>query len=212
MISAVVCDDHRLFGESFAAALRGKGAHVSVTSHPDETLATLEAAPADRVVMNVRFSEGSGLAATRHIRSTWPQTHVSCVGVDGPKLLHAAIDAGAQAFLSKKRPLAELVATVLDASRPSEPGSGARSESPSVKTDIAAHESRPHSLAAQFLTRRECDVLRLLVKAQPTDRIADELGISVTTTRGYVQSILAKLGVHSRVEAVAYAARHSVVS
>jgi DNA-binding CsgD family transcriptional regulator len=50
------------------------------------------------------------------------------------------------------------------------------------------------------------------VSAQSTYRIADELGISVTTTRGYVQSILAKFGVHSRVEAVAYAVRHSVVT
>jgi two-component system nitrate/nitrite response regulator NarL len=54
-------------------------------------------------------------------------------------------------------------------------------------------------------------VLQLLAMAKSTERIATEMGISVTTTRGYIQAILEKLGVHSRVEAVTYAVRHSVV-
>jgi two-component system nitrate/nitrite response regulator NarL len=212
MISVLVCDDHRLFGESFAAALRGEGARVIVTSHPDETIAMLEAAPVDRMVMNVRFPGGSGVVAIRHIRKTWPQMHVSCVGVDDPELLQSAIDAGAQAVLSKKRPLAELVETVLCASWAPWCGAGRRQEPLRVGLQAAACEVKNYPLAARFLTNREREVLQLLVSAQSTYGIADELGISVTTTRGYVQSILTKFGVHSRVEAVAYAARHSITS
>jgi two-component system nitrate/nitrite response regulator NarL len=44
-----------------------------------------------------------------------------------------------------------------------------------------------------------------------TSAIAESLGISVATTRGYIQSTFTKLGVHSRVEAVTYAVRHGVV-
>jgi two-component system nitrate/nitrite response regulator NarL len=225
MISALVCDDHRLFGESFAAALAGRGARVTVTADPDETVAALRLSPADRVVLNVGFPGGRGLAVARHIRATWPQTHVSCLGADAPEMFRAALDAGAQAILSKKRPLGELVETVLaGAVAPLGGGivvpagtvaaSPARSGRGRGLTVTVATPRRPpnHPLAAQFLTNREREVLRRLVSAQSTYRIADELGISVTTTRGYVQSILAKFGVHSRVEAVAYAVRHSVVA
>jgi DNA-binding NarL/FixJ family response regulator len=205
MISALVCDDHRLFGESFAAALEGRGARATVTADPDETVAALLVLLADRVVLNVAFPGGRGLAVARHIRTTWPQIHVSCLGADAPEMFRAAVDAGAQAILSKKRPLGELVETVLD-------GSTALSSRRPRTVKLPAPRRPDHPLAAQFLTNREREVLRRLVSAESTYRIADELGISVTTTRGYVQSILAKFGVHSRVEAVAYAVRHSVIA
>jgi DNA-binding CsgD family transcriptional regulator len=80
-----------------------------------------------------------------------------------------------------------------------------------VRLPAGQPADRHRPLATQFLTNREREVLGLLVSAQSTARIADELGISLTTARGYVQSILAKLGVHSRVEAVAYAVQHCVV-
>jgi len=209
MISALVCDEHRLFGESFAGALRGAGAVVSVTSHPDDALGALARVPVDRLVLNVLLPRGSGIAAIRYTRDTWPGTHISCFGADHPAILCSAVEAGAHAVLSKKRPLAELVDTVLRAS-PVNPWPDTQPVPTPVGRQASATEAKSRSLA-KFLTNREREVLRLLVGAQPTYRIADELGISVTTTRGYVQSILTKLGVHSRVEAVSYAVRHSVV-
>ena len=58
------------------------------------------------------------------------------------------------------------------------------------------------------LTRREIEVLRLLVRGLNTKRAADELHLSRATIRNHVQNIFAKLGVHSRLEAVAHAAHH----
>jgi two-component system nitrate/nitrite response regulator NarL len=206
MTTVLICDHHRLFGESFAAALRAAGAQVRVASDPAAALAALAGAPADRVVFSVLFPDEAGLAAIRQVRHGWPDTHVSCLGADGPD---AARPAGAHAVLSKKRPLSELVEAVLRGSvtpsRAAVPAARRRSPVCTARVDSS-------TLAARFLTDRERDVLRLLVGAQPTGQIADALGISVTTTRGYVQSILSKLGVHSRVQAVSYAVRHSVVS
>lgn len=208
MINAVICDSHRLFAESFAHALQGEGVRATVTSCPEETVATVGRAPTDRVVMNVLFPEASGLQAIRTIRHAWPAVHVSCLGAEAPDLLRSAADAGAQAFLSKKRPLAELVDAVVGASRG---GSGAPVTA-AGPVAAARRNGRPGCpLAAQFLTNREREVLELLASAKSTEGIATDLGISVTTTRGYVQAILEKFGVHSRVEAVAYAVRHSVV-
>ena len=61
------------------------------------------------------------------------------------------------------------------------------------------------------LTEREKQVLGLLAQGQGTSSVAKTLTISNTTARNHIQNILAKLGVHTRLEAVAYALRHSLV-
>jgi DNA-binding NarL/FixJ family response regulator len=60
------------------------------------------------------------------------------------------------------------------------------------------------------LTRRELQVLNLLAEGQSQKQIADELVISAKTVAGHIQQILAKLGVHSRAQAVAHAYRHAL--
>ena len=204
MTTVVICDHHRLFGEAFAAALRAAGADVRVAATPAEALTLLDAAPADRVVMSGLFPGDAGPATILEIRRHHPGIHVSSLGA-------AERPAGAHAALSKSRPLTELVETVLRggiAARAHAVPATRRRPAATLTSRVDGHST----LAARFLTDRERDVLRLLVGAQQTNQIAASLGISVTTTRGYVQSILAKLGVHSRVQAVSYAVRNSVVS
>jgi DNA-binding CsgD family transcriptional regulator len=61
------------------------------------------------------------------------------------------------------------------------------------------------------LSRRENDVLRMLSLGMDARAIAEHLGISVNTCRGYVKSLLAKLGAHSQLEAVAIANRRGLI-
>ena len=61
---------------------------------------------------------------------------------------------------------------------------------------------------AGALSRRELDVLRLMTEGLNTAGIAERLRLSGATVRNHAQSIFAKLGVHSRLAAVAFAARH----
>ena len=61
------------------------------------------------------------------------------------------------------------------------------------------------------LTEREMQVLALLARGEGTHAIAKELTISKTTARNHIQNILAKLGVHTRLEAVAFSLRHKLV-
>jgi PAS domain S-box-containing protein len=58
------------------------------------------------------------------------------------------------------------------------------------------------------LSRRELEVLRLMTEGLNTTGAAERLHVSQATVRNHVQNILGKLGVHSRLEAVAFAARH----
>jgi two-component system nitrate/nitrite response regulator NarL len=65
--------------------------------------------------------------------------------------------------------------------------------------------------AAAALTRREVEVLRLMASGASTRKVADTLHVSTATVRNHVQNMLAKLGVHSRLEAVAWATRHRLL-
>ena len=62
------------------------------------------------------------------------------------------------------------------------------------------------------LTERESQVLELLAQGLPTSDIAGTLIISQSTVRNHVQNILGKLGVHSRLEAIAYAYQHGMIN
>lgn len=83
--------------------------------------------------------------------------------------------------------------------------------------DEAAHDgpgasqASPHAVAAALLTTREREILRLLADGQGVLPMSDRLHISVTTVRNHIQRLMAKLEVHSRVEAVAYAHRHRLI-
>ncbi|MBI4609015.1 MAG: response regulator transcription factor [Candidatus Rokubacteria bacterium] len=61
------------------------------------------------------------------------------------------------------------------------------------------------------LTRRELEVLRLLTAGADTKAIAERLHVSPATVRNHVQNIFGKLGVHSRLEAVAHANRNGLL-
>ena len=62
------------------------------------------------------------------------------------------------------------------------------------------------------LTRREREVLALLADGQTTSEVAEALSISVMTVQSHVTNVLAKLGVHSKVEAIRYAWRSGAIS
>jgi PAS domain S-box-containing protein len=69
----------------------------------------------------------------------------------------------------------------------------------------------PYPVPAPRLTRRELDVLRLLACGSSVPVMARTLGIQAATVRNHIEHILGKLGVHSRLEAVVYAAQHRLV-
>lgn len=202
MQPVVVCDEHYLFSESLSGALTRRGATVTaLTSRPAQVISMLEERQVPCVVMDIGFPQALGILATRQITEGWPETRVLCMApVERPALTRSALAAGAAAVLSKCQPLETIVDAVISGEL--------------VTPHARSADSRPGAstcLAAKFLTVREREVLHLLVGGRSTHDIAGRLLISNATARGYIQSILMKLDVHTRVEAVAYAVRHRVV-
>lgn len=72
-------------------------------------------------------------------------------------------------------------------------------------------QTKPYPPPGPPLTQRELEVLRLLASGVATEDIATTLRVSRSTARNHIESILAKLGVHSRLQAVVYASRHGLI-
>jgi PAS domain S-box-containing protein len=72
-------------------------------------------------------------------------------------------------------------------------------------------EATPSPAPSPTLTPRELEVLRLLADGVGTKEMAERLSLSIATVRNHIERILAKLGVHSRLEAVLYAAQHNLI-
>jgi PAS domain S-box-containing protein len=77
-----------------------------------------------------------------------------------------------------------------------------------VQERLAPRPAGPDGPGPQALSRRELEVLRLMTEGLNTKAAAERLHVSGATVRNHVQNIFAKLGVHSRLEAVAFATRH----
>lgn len=209
----LLCDDHILFLDALAVVLRAAG-HVPAVLVADPRSA-VKAACADGVIDVCVFDACTDVDAVidaiEELRRLFPGLPVVMV-TDSPDPLVAAraIDVGANAVVHKTDEVKRIVHAI------ERVVAGEFLINPALIRQ-AMHvrrdnESRPSRPLIGHLTPRERLVLERLVAGDTTDSIATRLGISRTTTRGYVQAVLMKLGVHSRLEAVAFALRYSIVT
>jgi len=201
----LLVDDHRMFTRALEGLLAGEAGiePVGVAGSVDEALAQLDDARPDVVLMDLDLPGTSGIEGTKEVRRRRPNTAVVIVtSHDDPDLIIEAIHVGACGYVLKTRAVDELFSIIRQAA------AGGMILSPAVVPQAigAARRSRTgQDNNAQGLTDREMDVLRQLASGRSTEQIADSLFISVLTVRSHVKSILAKLGVHSKLEAVTYA-------
>lgn len=161
----------------------------------------------DVILMDYRLPDGNGIDAVATILESHPETRVVMLtGSGGNELLARAIEAGCVGLISKDRPVGDVLGAVRAAARGE---LVIRSHEFSGLLDQIRHSPNQKT---QLLTSRELEVLQLLAKGRSTEMIADELFISINTVRNHVASILSKLGVHSKLEAVAIAAREKLIS
>jgi DNA-binding NarL/FixJ family response regulator len=131
---------------------------------------------------------------------------------DDERLLVEAVEAGASGFLGKDEAADEVLAAAKAAAE------GEVLIDPIILTRLLhqvakEREARRDALALlEELTEREHEVLQLLSEGMRNDDIAQKLFISPQTVQTHVRNLLAKLGVHSKLEAVAFAVKHGAIS
>jgi DNA-binding NarL/FixJ family response regulator len=202
--SILVVDDHTTFAELLTGALSHEPdlRSVGVASDVDSSIRLCQALRPDVVVMDYHLTGGNGVTASARILAEAPTTRiVMLTGDPSQHLMETAAGTGICAFLPKDGSLATLLQTIRSARR------GTMIVHPSLLT--AAHARRRPDPARNVpaLTQREMEVLRLMAQGHSVGQNAKRLSITPNTCRGYVKAILAKLGAHSQLEAVAAASR-----
>jgi len=209
LIRIGIVDDHAMVAE---------GLRVLLSEQPDlEVVGTASTVAGaielvDRyqphvVLMDYRLPDGDGAYATAAILKQWPTTKVVMLSaVGGDELLARSIESGCSGFLPKDRGGEEVVSAVRAAFR------GESLIPTSVLSGLLDRLRRAPKGKSGELTQRELEVLRLLAKGMSTEGISVLLFLSEHTVRNHVRNILAKLGAHSKLEAVAVAARDGIIS
>jgi two-component system nitrate/nitrite response regulator NarL len=208
-MQVLICDDHAVFADSLALVLADAGhSVVGVTYTPDEAISVLRKRPADVCMVDLNFPAGSVVGRLAELRAAAPTTRLVMVsGFVDQQTVDAGLRAGVRGFAHKGQQASEILALL----RRVHAGEQVIDRRLVRHRDIPRPRSQAHRVA-QFLTPREREVLTRLARGESTVALAKAMGVTRSTARSHVQSVLTKLGVHSQREAVIEAARYGLVS
>src|SRR5262245_5386453 len=209
-IRVLVVDDHAGFSQA-RELLLGRQPDLRLVGSArtaDEAMEMLAELP-DVVLMDLDLPEIDGIEATRRIRAITSDAKVVLLtGVQSPEVIADALAAGACGYVPKTRAVDDLMDVIRRA---------AAGEIVMPERDLAAVFERLElaradsgQAALERLTPRETEILSALASGHTANEIAGSLGISSLTVQSHMKSILAKLGVHSKIEAVTLAWRHGL--
>jgi DNA-binding NarL/FixJ family response regulator len=207
----LVVDDHEMFSEALALLLRRQPDVRLVGSARDADEAfRLVDQDTDVVLMDIDLPGVDGVHATRRIREISPNAKVVILtALLDPEVIADALAAGACGYVPKTRAVDDLMDVIRRAAA-GELVMPERDLAP-VLEQLRNAQARPQGeLLLRRLTPRETEILRALAAGRTTTQVAEELSISALTVQSHVKSILAKLGVHSKIEAVTLAWRHGL--
>lgn len=207
-IRVVIIDDHTMFAESLARLL-SDSADIDVVATERNGAQGVAAARrwTPRVVLlDQRLPDRPGVEVARELRAALPDTMVVILtGAADDRVLLGAIDAGCSGFLTKDHAASRVVDAVRAAAQ------GEVLIPPELLARLLPQLNRAHRGLGSDLSEREREVLDLLATGAPNKEIAAALSLSVNTVRNHVQRVLVKLGAHSKLEAVATAAREGLI-
>ena len=213
----LICDDHKILTDALAMVVERDGSLrlVAPPVHvPEEAIELCREHLPDVVLMDIVFKgHMDGIQATRRIKEVSPATKVVIMTAhDEDRLLVEAVEVGASGFLGKDEAAAEVLSSAMAAAE------GEVLIDPLTLTRLLQQVSKERAarLDAQALleelTEREREILQLLAEGMRNEGIANKLFISPQTVQTHVRNLLSKLGVHSKLEAVAFTVKNGWIS
>ena len=206
-IRVLIVDDHAMVRKGLISFLKNKPELELVGEACDgrEAIEYCEQLQPDVILMDLLMPELGGVAATHTIHQRWPRVQViALTSFQEKELVQDALQAGAIGYLLKNVSGEELSEAIRQAH------GGWPTLAPEAVQALVRPPSEAETMAAD-LTRREQEVLALLVKGMSNPEIAERLVISRATVKVHISSILSKLGVASRAEAISLAIQNKLV-
>jgi len=201
-IRILLVDDHFIVRTGLVSLLSTEPSLqvVGEAADGEEAIKQFESLRPDLVLMDLRLPGQSGHEATKRIRQRAPEARILMLsGYEGDADIHAALEAGVCGYVFKSATGEDLIPAIHAVA------AGRRW----VPQDVAARLRLGNSFEA--LTTRELEVLGQLARGQANKEIADTLGITEYTTKGHLKSILAKLRVADRTQAVIAAVQRGLI-
>ena len=216
-ITLLICDDHKILTDALAMVVERDGSLRMIASPvhvPEEAIELCRVHQPDVVLMDIVFKgHMDGIKATRKIKEVSPATKVVIMTAhDDDRLLVEAVEAGASGFLGKEEAANEVLSAAKAAAE------GEVLIDPATLTRLLHQVSKEREARRDAeallgeLTDREREILQLLAEGMRNEGIARKLFISPQTVQTHVRNLLAKLEVHSKLEAVAFAVKHGWIT
>lgn len=207
-IRVLIVDDHEVLAASLSMVLDAESdiRAVGVATTLAQARDLIRSTRPDVLLLDHRMPDGDGVADIPRLRALRPEIGIVVLTASAADhVLLTAIENGASGFLSKTRSLDEVTAAVRAAA------AGESVISPELLARLLPRFGRgtPHS--GEELTEREREVLALVAEGLSNAAIAERLVVSVHTVRNHVASLSAKLGAHSKLEALSIALRQGLL-
>ena len=214
-IRVAVVDDQALVRSGFATML-GLQDDIEVVAEAGDGATAIEIARSHRpdvILMDIRMPEMDGIDATKAIvdSADWPVKVLILTTFDPDEYVYKALQAGASGFVLKDISPEDLVAAVRTVA------DGGALLAPSVTRRLISRFAAPPSLDSSMvsrldlLTSRESEVLIAIAAGSSNIEIAEDLFVGPATVKSHVSSVLTKLGLTNRAQAVAFAYESGLV-
>lgn len=221
MTKIVIIDNHQLFREGVKRILDFESTFDVIAEGDDgvDALRLYEEYSPDVILMDINMPQMNGIEATEQLIAKYPEAKVIMLSIhDDESYVSHALKSGALGYMLKEMDADEIVGAIKIVAK------GGSYLHPKVTRNLVAeyrrlserenkgnfHQTeirRPFHL----LTKRECEVLQLLTDGQSNRAIGESLYISEKTVKNHVSSILQKMNVNDRTQAVVTAIKNGWV-
>lgn len=207
-IRVLIADDHALVREGLRKLLE-LGGDIEIVTEVGDGQGAINVArkeQLDVILMDVNMPGTDGITATRVIKREFPAVKIIALTIYEDEEVVEMVKAGVSAYVLKDVAGSELIETIYRVM------AGEVVIHPRVANRLVRELTRSDKKKDEIkLTRRELDVLSLLVKGNTNKEMADSMFISEKTVKNHLTSIFRKLGVKDRTQAAVYALKNNIV-